>query len=197
MKTNDIERRYFDAEELRFEQGETGPRVSGYAAVFNSPSEDLGGFREIIAPGAFRSVLGAGNVKLKVEHGGLPLADTRTGTLKLTEDHRGLAFSADLDVTDPDAQRVIPKLQRGTLRSMSFGFKVKDQRWDRSTGERTRHILEVRSLLEVSLVSDPAYPDTSVALRSLESWNEEQKAEIPAAPIQRELRRRRLKLAGL
>lgn len=197
MTTTNTERRYITADEVRFEDGDT-PRITGYAAVFNSMSEDLGGFREIIVPGAFTRALDGSNVPLLVEHEGLPLADVRTGSLKLSQDERGLAIGADLDPSDPDVQRVLPKLRRGTLRSMSFGFTIArgGDRWDRKEDGVTRSIVQVKRLFDVSIVTTPAYPDTSVALRSLESWNEEQKTDIPAAPIQRENRRRRLKLAG-
>lgn len=190
------ERRYIQADELRFD--ESTSRISGYAAVFNSLSEDLGGFREIIVPGAFTRALDGSNVPLLIEHDGLPLADTRTGSLSLSQDERGLSIAADLDASDPDVQRVLPKLKRGTLRSMSFGFTIArgGDRWDRKEDGVTRSIVQVKRLFDVSIVTTPAYPDTSVAMRSLESWDEEHREQPPIMPFQRELRRRRLKLAG-
>lgn len=196
--SQDLERRIIVADEVKFEQGDKAARISGYAAVFNSPSQDLGGFREVIVPGAFTRALGDGNgnVPLLIEHDGLPLADTATGTLRLHEDDRGLAFAAELDTTDPDVQRVIPKLIRRTLRSMSFGFKVGEQRWDRaSQGGITRFVAGVKKLFDVSIVTSPAYLDSSVALRSLETWAKEHPDEA-AAPL-RELRRHQLRLAAV
>ena len=206
--TQEMERRYFAAEELRFEQSESGSTVTGYAAVYDRPSEVLTTrtgvpFREVISKGAFRSILSnAGNVPLLVEHEGLPLADTATGTLTLSEDAGGLRFVAALDETDPDVQRVIPKLRRGTLRSMSFGFKVapRGQSWDHRSAPAVRHLHEFDALQDVSIVARPAYPDTTVALRSLEDAAkdepkaEDESAEPKPAP-QRELRRRRLRLS--
>lgn len=195
----ETERRYITPDELRFEETDSGPKVRGYAAVFNSISEDLGGFREVIVPGAFtRALSDSPNVPFLIEHEGLGLADTRTGTLALTQDERGLAFEATLDPLDPDVQRVLPKLRRGTLRSMSFAFKISrgGDRWDRTEGAVTRSIVEARRLYDVSMVQTPAYPEASVALRSLESWDEEHKEQPPILPIQRELRRRRLTLAA-
>lgn len=196
MPTNATERRYIQADELRFD--ESASRISGYAAVFNSMSEDLGGFREIIVPGAFTRALDGSNVPLLIEHDGLPLADVRTGSLTLSQDERGLSIAADLDASDPDVQRVLPKLKRGTLRSMSFGFTIArgGDRWDRKEDGVTRSIVQVKRLFDVSIVTTPAYPDTSVALRSLESWDEEHKELPPILPFQRELRRRRLQIAG-
>lgn len=202
--TQDMERRYFVAEELRFEQTESGSTVAGYAAVYDRPSEVLTTrtgvpFREVISRGAFRSILSsAGNVPLLIEHEGLPLADTQTGTLQLSEDDGGLRFVATLDESDPDVQRVIPKLKRGTLRSMSFGFKVaaRGQSWDHRSAPAVRHLHEFDALQDVSIVARPAYPDTTVALRSLEdAAKEEPKADDEPRPApQRELRRQRLKI---
>lgn len=204
--TQEMERRYFAAEELRFEQTAEGSTVTGYAAVYDRPSEVLTTrtgvpFREVISKGAFRSILSAaGNVPLLIEHEGLPLADTQTGTLKLSEDDGGLRFVAALDESDPDVQRVIPKLRRGTLRSMSFGFKVapRGQSWDHRAAPAVRHLHEFDALQDVSIVARPAYPDTSVALRSLEdATKEEPKVEESTEPKpapQREIRRQRLKL---
>lgn len=174
------ERRVIAAAELRFEEDGDGkqPRVGGYAAVFNSPSLDLGGglvrFREQIAPGAFADALSTSDVPLLIEHRDLALADTKTKTLRLSEDKRGLKFDADLDPDDPDVRRIIPKLRRGTLRSMSFGFLVAEDgaKWERRDGGIFRTVTKVKELVDVSLVTQPAYPDTSVALRSLEAWQQ-------------------------
>lgn len=194
MTTDSKERRYINADELRFEDGDGGPRIHGYAAVFNSPSEDLGGFREIIVPGAFTRALGGGNVPLLIEHDGLPLADTRTGSLSLTQDGHGLAIEARLDPTDPDVQRVLPKLRLGTLRSMSFGFSIPrgGDKWAKNGTKVVRSITDIKRLYDVSVVTTPAYPETSVALRSMEAW---QQAEQHTPAPQREHRRRKLLLA--
>ena len=82
-----------DLREVRSE----GNTLRGHAAVFGVLSEDLGGFRERIAPGAFNDVLAAGaDVRLLVDHAPPPLARTKAGTLRLYEDQTGLAFEADL-----------------------------------------------------------------------------------------------------
>lgn len=196
MTKETIEVRVLDAEiEIRKDEN-TPLRISGYAARFNEPSLPLGGgrFVETIAPGAFRNALGKKeNVPLLIEHAGLPLADTTTGTLTLSEDSKGLRFEAELDATDPDAQRVLPKLSRGTLRKMSFGFSIaKDgEEWDLSQTPRQRTLRNVESLVDLSIVTSPAYPTTSVALRSLDAAEAAQQTE---SYTQRELRRRRLRI---
>lgn len=139
-----------------------GRRIEGYAATFGA-SADLGGFRESIAPGAFRSAL-AGDVLAMLDHDpGKVLGRTRSGTLRLHEDTKGLAFS--LDLPDTQAGRdVLALAERGDLGGMSFGFTV-PKGGDSWSGE-TRTLREI-ILKEISIVQAwPAYPDTEIALRS-------------------------------
>mgnify|MGYP001794957043 CR=1 FL=1 len=155
----------------------TGRRLEGYAATFGSEA-NLGAFTEIIAPGAFRTAL-AGDVLAFLDHDPAKvLGRTRSGTLRLSEDARGLAFS--LDVPDTQAGRdVLALAERGELGGMSFGFTVPTggDQWD---GER--RTLNTVALKEVSVVQAwPAYPNTEVAVRS--------------RPIGNPRRRRALRLA--
>ena len=195
------ERRIVDAE-LRVHDAPGGShRVIGYAAVFNLLSLNLGGFRERIAPGAFAKALRSADVPLLIEHRDLALADTETGTLRLSEDRHGLKIDADLDPDDPDANRVVPKLRRGTLRSMSFAFRIASggDKWDNQDGELIRTIIEVKELFDVSLVTQPAYPDTSAALRSLEAWRGSGNAPARGrtiAELQQRLERQRREILG-
>ena len=141
--------------------------LRGYAAVFNSLSQDLGGFVEIIRPGAFTRTLASGaDVRLLVNHEGTPLARTKSGTLRLAEDQRGLRMEADLDPTDPDVQALVPKIRRGDMDQMSFGFTTKSDIW-RQEGERQIRELHNVELFDVSAVTYPAYEATEMALRSL------------------------------
>lgn len=172
MKTKgDIERRDMLTVDLELRvDGETGaPTVSGYAAVFNSLSDvlfewDSGKFREKVAPGAFAKTLREQNVPLLVEHGNLPLATTRAGTLDLSEDEHGLRFASTLDITDPDVQRIVPKMRRGDLNKMSFGFVPVRESWDDKAKPRVRTLHEVK-LFDVSIVARPAYPATEAKVR--------------------------------
>jgi len=175
----DREIRSFPLTELRFT--DDGAQVlEGHAAVFNVKSHDLG-FREIIRPGAFATAVTTDDVRFLVNHRGLPLARTRSGTLKLTEDTKGLAFRASLDPTDPDVARLIPKVKRGDLSEMSFAFAIKDretdERWYREGNEMIRSIAKV-TLYDVSAVSFPAYPSTDLNARS---YFEQRMAEVGAA----------------
>jgi uncharacterized protein len=168
-----IERRdmLLEGLELRVDETSGAPIVSGYAAVFNSLSDvifewDLGRFREKILPGAFRRTINNQNVPLLVEHANLPLATTRAGTLLLAEDDHGLHYESTLEPSDPDVQRLVPKMRRGDLNKSSFGFIALQESMDESTKPRTRIIHEAR-LFDVSIVARPAYPATDARVRSI------------------------------
>lgn len=170
-KTDWLERREMRLQDVEFRlSGETGaPIVEGYAAVFNSLSEPLfewdnGKFREKIVSGAFARTIRNQNIPLLVEHADLPLATTKAGTLKLSEDERGLRFYSELEPSDPDVQRIVPKMRRGDLNKMSFGFIPVRQSWDEATKPRTRILHEVK-LFDVSIVATPAYPATEAKVR--------------------------------
>ncbi|WP_170005041.1 HK97 family phage prohead protease [Pseudopontixanthobacter vadosimaris] len=142
----------------------SGRRIEGYAATFEAEA-DLGSFRERIAPGAFRSAL-TGDILALLDHDhGKVLGRTRTGSLTLKEDTRGLAFA--LDLPDTAAGRdVLALAERGDLGGMSFGFTVPDggEEWE----GRTRTLRTI-GLREISVVSAwPAYEGTEIALRALQ-----------------------------
>jgi HK97 family phage prohead protease len=159
------ETRNFDADfELRAEGD--GMTFVGYAAKFNSPSEDLGGFVETIEPGAFRRSLRSRNdVKLLVNHDtGRVLASTRSGTMKLYEDEIGLRVEASLPNTS-DGRDMAELLRRGDLNKMSFGFSVIKDSWNQEMTQRT---LKSVRLFETSIVAFPAYAATEAMVRSLD-----------------------------
>lgn len=144
-----------------------GVKVAGYAAVFGQEADIAGMFREVIEPGAFRSALSRGDdVVFLVNHAGLPLARTRSGTLALREDGRGLYIETSLDADDPDVKGIVPKMRRGDLDKMSFAFRALRQEWDESGDVPLRRILDVE-LYDVSVVTEPAYGGTEIGLRSL------------------------------
>ena len=153
-----------------FEIRETanGMTFEGYAAVFNSRSENLGGFTEFVAPGAFtRSLKTRNDVKLLWNHdSGQVLGSTRARTLTLTEDARGLKVSALLPNTQL-GRDTAELLKRGDVDAMSFGFNVIKDKWNAQGDERT---LEAVRLFEVSIVAFPAYSATggTATVRSLE-----------------------------
>lgn len=139
----------------------SGRRLEGYAATFDSVAT-IGRFEETIARGAFADAI-RGDVLALLDHdAGKVLGRTRSGTLRLAEDSRGLTFS--LDLPDTAAGRdVLALAERGDLGGMSFGFTV-PKGGDAWTGNRRS--LRTVGLREVSVVSAwPAYPNTEIALR--------------------------------
>jgi HK97 family phage prohead protease len=156
--------------EVREEGDDTGTvTFSGYASVFNHDYEvydAFGRFTERLAPGAFtRTLTEDPDVMLLINHQGLPLARTKSGTLRLTQDNVGLRVSAQLDANDPDVQAVLPKMRRGDVDEMSFAFRVNDQVWSDDYTDRT--ITEVNLARgDVSIVSYGANPATVAALRA-------------------------------
>ena len=148
--------------ELRAEGA--GNTIVGYAAVWDSPSEPMP-FTEFVKRGAFSKTLNDGaDVRLLIDHEGIPLARTRSGTLTLEEDDRGLKVKAKLDPSNPDAARIISAMSRGDISQMSFAFRTVKDSWnnDRSV----RELKEVQ-LFDVSVVTFPAYEETVAELRSL------------------------------
>jgi HK97 family phage prohead protease len=157
-----LETREFDVDlELR-EDDNGGMHLEGYAALFNSRSENLGGFTETIAPGAFsRSLKSRNDIKLLWNHDtGAVLGSTRAGTLTLTEDSRGLRVSAELPNTSfgRDARELV---SRGDVRAFSFGFSMPATGGDTWNQDGTERTLKSVRLHEVSLVAFPAYPETN------------------------------------
>lgn len=144
-------------------------RVSGYAAVFDEETNIAGAFREVIEPGAFASAIRRqDDVVFLVNHNGLPMARTRSGTLTLREDDRGLYMETNLDPSDPDVRSILPKMRRGDLDKMSFAFVPTRQRWD-DRGDMPKRIIQDVELYDVSVVTTPAYEGTEIGLRSLEA----------------------------
>ncbi|WP_446224968.1 HK97 family phage prohead protease [Nocardia sp. IBHARD005] len=155
-----------------FEIRKTGDslRLSGYASVFDAPYDVYGGapmgWSETIARQAFDVTLSEKpDLHLLINHEGMPLARTKSGTLQLSTDKKGLLVGADLDRTDPDVQRLEAKMARGDMDEMSFAFRVKAQSWNEDETERT--ITEVSLHKgDVSVVNFGANPATSAQLRS-------------------------------
>jgi HK97 family phage prohead protease len=142
-------------------------RIGGYAATFGNEATGLN-FREVIAPGAFTRTLAADNpIFLLVNHDmeQLPLASTKSGTLRLSEDSVGLRMEADLDPNNPRAVELASALSRGDVDKMSFAFTVAPGGDTREEGLRTLTDLD---LYEVSVVNLPAYDATAVGMRSAE-----------------------------
>lgn len=162
-----IEFRAFADNQFEVRAKDGARTFTGYAAVFNSPSEPLP-FIERIAPGAFSKSLDARNhVKMFVNHNSdQVLASTRSGTLRLSEDSKGLLAEATLPDTSY-ARDLVVLMERGDVTSMSFGFTV-PKGGDVWTDGNNRTLNEVR-LHEVSVVTGfPAYEATTAQVRSID-----------------------------
>jgi HK97 family phage prohead protease len=157
-----LETRIVEVEAFEVREEADGMHLEGYAALFNSRSENLGGFTETIKPGAFRASLKARNdIKLLWNHDtGAVLGSTRAGTLTLSEDERGLRVSATLPNTSygRDAKELVA---RGDVSAFSFGFSMPARGGDEWNSEGTERVLKSVRLHEVSLVAFPAYPETA------------------------------------
>lgn len=160
-----IEIRNYDSIGFEFRKDEAGVgRIKGHAAVFDKWSEDLGGFKERIAPGAFTKTLNEADVRMLWDHNSqYVLGRKSAGTLQLMEDRQGLYFENSPPETTWYSDLKV-SMERGDITQMSFGFQVIKDEWSSDWSKRT--ILEVR-LLEISVVTFPAYPQTSAKVRSL------------------------------
>ena len=140
--------------------------ITGYAALFNSLSQVLWGFREQIAPGAFGGSLGDDVRALWNHDSAYVLGRTAAGTLRLSEDAHGLRVEIDPPDT-PLARSFVESIRRGDVSQMSFGFSVLEDAWDEDEQGQTIRTLHKVKLYEVSPVAFPAYTETEVALRNL------------------------------
>jgi hypothetical protein len=173
----DLERRFFAIEGLTVETRDgAAPIIRGHAAVFGQLSEDLGGFREQIAPGAFASAVdGSDDVRALFNHDpNFILGRNRSKTLRMKEDSRGLAIEIDAPETPTIRDLVLAPIARGDVSQMSFGFSVKPggQDWAKDDEGRTIRTLKALRTFDVSPVVFPAYPQTDVGLRELRAWTD-------------------------
>lgn len=154
--------------------------VTGYAAVFDSDSEDLGGFIEQIERGAFKEAIERSDVRALFNHdNNFILARTASGTLKLYEDERGLKYEFEAPKTTA-GNDLLEMIKRGDISQSSFGFTVEEDDWSNRDGMAFRKIKKVKRLYDVSPVTFPAYPEASVAVRKLEQLKQ---AELQASEV--------------
>ena len=162
----DMERRFWPTTEIRVGTGDEEKKLIGYAAVFNSLSQDLWGFREQITPGAFEKTIKKEDVRALWNHDpNFVLGRTKSKTLILEEDDRGLK----VEITPPDTQwanDLMASIARKDVSQMSFGFNVITDSWEIKNGVNMRTLEEVR-LIDVSPVTFPAYTATKIQARSL------------------------------
>lgn len=189
--------------------------IEGYASITDTPYEVydfMGKYDETISAGAFKKTLEEkDDVRLLFNHDGIPVARSKSGTMSLEEDKKGLKVNATLDTRSGLANDLVVALERGDLDEMSFAFKVIRQEWNEDYTERW--IKEVK-LFDTSIVTYPANPDTSVGLRAAQLFDQLDdealsaflrqrgyvKLEVPApgdSAGRLALRRRQLALANL
>lgn len=188
------ETRAFVVDELRIDKQNDKSKIIGHAAVFNSLSHDLGGFREQIAPGAFADAVKNDDIRALFNHNpDYILGRNKSGTLRVWEDSTGLAIEIDPPDTQV-ARDLMISLERGDITQMSFGFSVKPggQNWaEDSEGQAIRTLTDV-NLFDISPVTYPAYPETDVAKRSLDDYKLTKKVDFDLT-----IEKNRLKLAEL
>jgi HK97 family phage prohead protease len=160
--------RYIPAKELRAVTNPDGSRsIQGYAAVFNALSVDMGGWQEMIAPGAFSRCLMTNPdvVCLRDHDNSILLGRTSSKTLSVEQDNVGLRFDCSLPNTT-QASDLVALIERGDLSGCSFSFIAKKDDWKTdATGKTVRTVIDA-DLFDVSVVSEPAYPDTTLSLRN-------------------------------
>ena len=186
------ERRIFMGELRAITAADQPTKIAGHAAKFDSLSEDLGGFRERIAPGAFAKTITSGDVRALWNHdANIVLGRNKAGTLRLSEDSAGLYYECDIPDTQLIRDMVVSPIQRGDVNQCSFGFSTISDKWAKVDGEWIRSLLECE-LFDVSPVTYPAYQSTDVAVRGL---HDAIKAVIPPDDWRVGLMRRRLELS--
>lgn len=191
--TEGTQRRTTTVSDLEVRATDDALTFRGHAAVFNTRTwigPKRWGFWEEVAPGAFARTIGEADVRFLINHDGLPLARSTSGTLRLAEDDIGLATEADLERTDPDVLRLVPKMQRGDVSQMSFAFEVLDEEVQTlDNGDELRILREV-ALWDVSVVTFPAYEETSASMR-------EQALDVLSTRLGITTRKRARLIAGL
>lgn len=164
-KRDDEDRRVGDVE-LRARDN-AAPTITGYASVFGRETVIAGLFREVIAPDAFNDAVGRDDVRALFNHDpSLILGRTAAGTLRLEVDARGLRYEID-PPTSPIAAGLVESIRRGDVSQSSFGFRVTKEEWQHPATANELPLRTVRGveLFDVSPVTYPAYPETSVSAR--------------------------------
>ncbi len=155
--------------QIRSDAGADTLGLTGYACVTGVAYEVndwLGTYEETVEAGSSTKTLAEkDDVRLLLNHDGLPLARTKSGTLRLSEDGTGLATDADLDKRSGLTNDVSVAMERGDLDQMSFAFQVTRQEWNE---DYTQRFIRELKLFDVSVVTYPANPSTSVKLRGLD-----------------------------
>ena len=186
-----MEKRIFDTQ-IELRSNEERKTLVGSAAVFGLMSEKLGFFYEKIEPRAFDEVLD-NDVRALFNHDpNYILGRNKSGTLRLSIDEEGLKY--EIDLPDTQAGRdIATSIARGDISQSSFAFQVGQDRWEMDGDNEIRVIEKINRLFDVSPVTYPAYPDTTVAKRSHDEWQQEQTPEKPEFVDKTKAIRKRIK----
>lgn len=183
MKKN-LETRTFSAELEAREEGRKGI-IIGRPIVYNSRT-DLGYFDEVIEPGALDGA-DLSDVRLCLNHDtGYVYARSRrnnpNSTMRLSVDMNGMQIEADLDLDAPASRNLYSAVGRGDLDKMSFMFSIEDEEWEGlDTDHPLRRIRKIGSVVEVSIVTFPAYDATSIDIARSKETLERAKLELESA----------------
>lgn len=162
--TVNFERRVLPTE---FETRVAGDKltIEGYALKWDTPSQNLGGFREQVAPGATTKTIGEADIRGLVNHDpNLILGRNRSGTMRLSEDETGLFYEIDADMRQSYVRDLAVALERGDVSQSSFGFRAIEDDWGLDESDFPRRTLTQIALYDVSPVTYPAYTDSSSGL---------------------------------
>ncbi|MCL5501907.1 HK97 family phage prohead protease [Escherichia coli] len=192
---NDCELRCYSGEVRAEQQSDQPTRIIGYGSVFNSRSEPLWGFREIIKPGAFDDVL-TNDVRGLFNHDpNFILGRSAAGTLSLSVDERGLQYNILAPDTQTIRDLVIAPMVRGDISQSSFAFQVArdgDDWYEDDEGIVIREISKFSRLYDVSPVTYPAYQDADSGVRSMKAWQEARNSGALKNAINQRMARERL-----
>ena len=203
---NLFERRTITLKELRvvddISEDSAEPTIDGYASVFDSWSEELGGnqpFRERVVKGAFEQTIQEDDIRALFNHDpNYVLGRNKSGTLTLEEDDKGL----HVQIKPPNTQwakDLLVSIKRGDITQMSFGFTVILDRWNYEDGADVRELLKVK-LYDVSPVTFPAYTQTECGIRSLDDILKNHQSEVVenknAIKRKLEIKKQKLKFMG-
>ncbi|MCW7549205.1 MULTISPECIES: HK97 family phage prohead protease [Photorhabdus] len=182
--------------EVRAETQENQPaRIVGYGSVFNSRSEPLWGFREIIKPGAFDDVLNDDVRGLFNHDPNFILGRSTSGTLALSVDERGLQYNIQAPDTQTIRDLVLAPMQRGDINQSSFSFRVArdgEEWYEDDEGIIIREINKFSRLFDVSPVTYPAYQEADSGVRSMKAWQEARNNGALQKAINQKMARERL-----
>jgi HK97 family phage prohead protease len=199
ISIGELERRCFSVSELRFASGaDKKPKLTGYVSLFNKPSEIMGFFREKVDPAAFDNTIQTDDIRGTFNHDpNYVFGRNKAGTLTLAKDSKGLTFEAE----PPDTQWMrdfAVSIDRGDINQMSFMFETEKDSWDFTPKDYPMRTLLDVTLHDISIVTFPAYPQTSVKVRDyLNALNEaneelERKGPLTQKEAESSLARQRL-----